>query len=665
MNVRQIEALEIQALERQGCLCENWSLVQVVESFRTDHIHFVQFEGHVRIGLIDGENVNEGGMSRKSQLGFCSIKNCEIRNRVYINNVGLIEGYLIESHVIIQNVDSLITVGPATFGNGVTIEVLNEGGGRSLPIYNELNAQMAYLLVCHRYHSVTITRLEDLINAYCQDLTSNQGVISEHTSITNTTSILNVHFAPYCNITGALCLEDGTLWSTKEAPINIGHGVIAKKFIVQSGSQIDSGAVLDHCFVGQSVKLGKQFSAENSAFFANCEGFHGEAVSLFAGPYTVTHHKSTLLIASMLSFFNAGSGTNQSNHMYKLGPLHQGIMERGSKTGSFSYLLWPSKIGPYSVVMGKHSSNFDTSEFPFSYITLEHGRSTLTPAMNLFTVGTKRDTQKWPSRDRRPAGEKKDLIHFDLFNPYIVGKMINAIQLLRDLYEKTPRDQKLINYKGVTIPRLMLNTAKKYYLLGLKTYYGEKLIQWLEENALQSIDDIRRGLINAKRAVSDNWVDLAGLITPLSEIEQLHRQIEDGWLKEIRDVNKKLLEMYNNYSKLSLAWFIQTLEKDKSISVNELSLDHVKEWIENWRINGTRLNNMILQDAKKEFDKNSQIGYGLDGDQNAIEVDFASVRGSYEGNAFVQSLTEENQWIDEKARYWINRIEKQSTPISS
>ena len=83
----------------------------------------------------------------------------------------------------------------------------------------------------------------------------------------------------------------------------------------------------------------KQFNHQNSVFFANSEGFHGEAVSIFAGPYTVTHHKSSLLIAGMFSFFNAGSGTNQSNHMYKLGPIHQGVVDRGSKTGSFSSSL--------------------------------------------------------------------------------------------------------------------------------------------------------------------------------------------------------------------------------------------------------------------------------------------------------------------------------------
>ncbi len=229
-------------------------------------------------------------------------------------------------------------------------------------------------------------------------------------------------------------------------------GVIAKKFIVLSGSRVDGGAILDKSFVGQGVKMGKQFSAENSVFFANCEAFHGEACSLFAGPYTVTHHKSTLMIASLVSFFNAGSGTNQSNHMYKLGPLHQGILERGSKTGSFAYLLLPVHIGAFTVVMGKHYANFDSSDFPFSYISEEKGKSELTPAMNLFTVGTRRDIDKWPARDRRNDPDKLDLIHFDLFNPYIVGKIINGINILNELAEKTDKKQDYVNYKGINYP---------------------------------------------------------------------------------------------------------------------------------------------------------------------------------------------------------------------
>ena len=44
------------------------------------------------------------------------------------------------------------------------------------------------------------------------------------------------------------------------------------------------------------------------------------------GPYTVSHHKSSLLIAGMFSFFNAGSGSNQSNHLFKSGAVHQACL---------------------------------------------------------------------------------------------------------------------------------------------------------------------------------------------------------------------------------------------------------------------------------------------------------------------------------------------------
>ena len=169
-------------------------------------------------------------------------------------------------------------------------------------------------------------------------------------------------------------------------------------------------------------------------FFANTEAFHGEAVAVFGGPYTVTHHKSTLLIAGMYSFFNAGSGMNQSNHMYKLGPVHQGIVERGSKTGSSAYMLWPCRVGAYTAIMVKNLGNFDTSDFPFSYINVDHEKSILTPGMNLFTVGTRRDSEKWPNRDKRKDPDKLDLINFDLFSPYIIEKVVTASRTLKELY---------------------------------------------------------------------------------------------------------------------------------------------------------------------------------------------------------------------------------------
>lgn len=61
--------------------------------------------------------------------------------------------------------------------------------------------------------------------------------------------------------------------------------------------------MLRRCFVGEGVVIENGFSAENSLFFANSHLNHGEACAVFAGPYTVSHHRSTLLIARILLVF--------------------------------------------------------------------------------------------------------------------------------------------------------------------------------------------------------------------------------------------------------------------------------------------------------------------------------------------------------------------------
>ena len=77
-----------------------------------------------------------------------------------------------------------------------------------------------------------------------------------------------------------------------------------------------------------------------------------------------------------------------------------------------------------------------------------------------------------------------------------------------------------------------------------------------------------------------------------------------------------------------------------------------------WKENSIRLNNMILADAKKEFDANSRIGFGLDGDVSVQDADFEQVRGSYEGNSFVKGLRDNNIEIEQKASEIIQKLEQ-------
>jgi len=659
MTFRKLKTEEIAILQDQNCMAEDWSKVEVGEGFDPGNIHHVAFNGNCKIGKTSGKVSSTYGQDVTCGLYNSVIFNSSISDNVLIRNVQILANYTIESDVIIENVNELTVGRETTFGNGVEIDILNEGGGRELPIFDRLSSQIAYLLVTYRHDDAFIQLLKNCIESYVDGKKSSVGKVLSGSIIRNCITLQNLTVGPFATLHGAQCLVEGSIIGENGTKTFVGSGVVAKNFIIQSGSSVDSSALIENTFIGQGVKIGKQFSAENSAFFANSEGFHGEAVSVFGGPYTVTHHKSTLLIAGMYSFFNAGSGTNQSNHMYKLGPLHQGIVERGSKTGSFSYLLWPCKVGPFSVVMGKHGSNFDTSDLPFSYLTVENEKSALTPAMNLITVGTKRDSVKWPNRDRRKGNVKLDLIHFELFNPFVMNKILNGIDILNDLYEKTPREQEIVSYKGVRIKRLMLKTCRKYYEMAMHIFIGDQILNLLNSvDGLSSIAQIQELFTKSEMNAGFDWIDMTGLVVPHSALEKMVSKMKKIGSPDLEEVEDSFKTLYDHYETYKWDFMLQILENRFFISGEKISSQDVVDLMIKWKENNIRLNNMILGDAKKEFDANSRIGFGLGGDVSVQDADFELVRGTYEENSFVKGLREENEEIENTATAIIRKLEK-------
>ena len=645
---RSLSKAEIGRLREQGCSCADWSSIKVAAGFNAERVNSTHFSGEVQIGLLDKAVAFYGGVERPAGISRARIHNCRIGSNVYINNINnYIANYVIEDGAVIDNVDLLAVEGQSSFGNGTAISVLNEAGGREVTIYDHLTAQIAYILAVYRHRPKVIERLENMISQYVASVTSAQGVVGIGAVITNSGSLKNVRIGAGAVIEGAGRLENGSINSCPEAPVCIGSGVIAEDFIVCSGAKITDGVIISECFVGQATVLGRQFSAENSAFFANCEGFHGEACSLLAGPYSVSHHKSSILIAILCSFYNAGSGSNQSNHMYKLGPVHQGILERGSKTGSFSYLFWPNKIGAFSAVIGKHYTRIDSSEFPFSYIIESEGRSVLVPGINVATVGTVRDGAKWPKRDKRKAPQKNDLINFKVFSPFTVQKMITGRGLLSDLAGQCDEKTEYVTYGQLHLKQSSLQKAMDYYQTAIDKYLGDCLIERLENKQVQSLEQLRAALVSDTRTGQGKWVDVFGLLSPEEMLEEVLTAVEAGDISSIEQLAGKLEEVDNNYPDYEWAWAVKNLEGILGKGVELVSADDITALIERWKESAVRLDNLILKDARKEFDDYSMIGYGADGDSAAKEADFRAVRGTYDDNSFVCAIKAD---IAEKTR---------------
>ena len=637
---RQLTSAEIAQLEAQGCSAENWAEVEVAQEFDPRYVRNTRFSGHNRLGVFRREIEMPGGLKVHSGIYNATLHNCEVGDDAHLYNIhNYIANYRIGRETCIENVNAILVDGNTTFGNGVRVPVMNEGGGREIPIFNELSASLAYILTLYRHRPKMIHEVERLIDAYAETQASEVGYIGDHVRILNCGSIKNVKVGDYAELTGVSRLKNGTINSNEYAPVRLGSGVKCVDFIIASGVEIGDSTLVDKCFVGQGCVFDKHYSAGESLFFSNCQGMHGEACAIFAGPYTVTHHKSTLLIAGMFSFLNAGSGSNQSNHMYKLGPIHQGIAERGAKTTSDSYLLWPSKIGAFSLVMGRHTHHADTSELPFSYLIENNSESYLVPGANLRTVGTIRDAQKWPKRDNRKDPHRLDQINFNLLSPYTVQKMWRGREVLNELQALSGENTEVYGYRNCKIRNSSLRHGRELYTIGIQKFLGNSLISRLEKTEWHTLAEMRAALRPDSTVGSGDWVDLAGLIAPKSEVSRLLNDIEKGGLT-LDDIQARLVQLHANYYSYEWTWALEKLEQVWGCSVEEVSLEQICMTVNQWLEAVVNLDHMVYDDARKEFDLNSQTGFGVDGDREQAEADFEEVRGSFESNSFVKAVLE-------------------------
>jgi hypothetical protein len=640
MGYRLLTSNEITLLQNQGCTATDWQAIEVAENFDTQYIQDAHFSGHNRLGLFMSETILPGGLKVHAGIYHATLHNCEVGDDVRLYNVhNYIANYRIGHNTCIENVNAILVDGRTAFGNGVRVPVMNEGGGREIPIFDHLSASLAYILTLYRHRPMMIRQLELLIDAYADSQTAEMGEIGNHVRIINCGSIKNVKIGDYAELIGVSRLKNGSVNSNLYAPVRLGSGVKCSDFIVCSGVKIDDSTLVDKCFVGQGCVFDKHYSASESLFFSNCQGMHGEACAIFAGPYTVTHHKSTLLIAGMFSFLNAGSGSNQSNHMYKLGPIHQGIAERGAKTTSDSYLLWPSKIGAFSLVMGRHTHHADTSDLPFSYLIENNADSYLVPGANLRTVGTIRDAQKWPKRDNRKDPHKLDQINFNLLSPYTVQKMWRGAEILDELCAISGESTDVYGYKNCKIRNSSLRHGRELYRIGIQKFLGNSLISRLEHHTLRTMEDVRAVLRPDSEIGLGDWVDLAGMIAPKHAVTTLLNEIEQG-NHTIQTIESRLNDMHANYYSYEWTWALQRLEQVWGCSVEQVTLQQIRSTICEWQAAVVALDKMVYNDARKEFDLNSQTGFGVDGDRKQMEADFEEVRGNFESNSFVKAVLE-------------------------
>ena len=587
-NYRLLTNEEKLQLQQQNCTAEDWQQVFVTDGFKPDYVRNVEFYGTIRMGRFDEMIPLSDDFQKHSGVQNATLRNVTIGDNCLIEKIGnRINNYTIGEHSVITNVNLLETNAQANFGQGQTISVLNEVGDGNVMLFDGLTSQLAALMVKHEKNKPLIAKLSALIKEEIERTTPKHGVIGNNVRIINSSMIINTHINEGCRIEGATRLSNCSIKSVQGAPVVIGSGVICENSIICNGTKVLNSAKIENCFVGEACQITNGFTAEASVFFANSFMANGEACAAFCGPFSASHHKCSLLIGAEFSFYNAGSNTNFSNHAYKMGPMHYGTLERGTKTASGAYVLMPAKIGTFSVCFGKLMYHPDTRRLPFAYLIAYNDTMYLVPGRNLTTVGLYRDIRKWPNRDARPVNGQKSIVNFDWLSPFSVGEILEGKEILEQLRAASGDNVSTYNYHEYVIKASSLRKGIKYYDIALRIYMGAVL----KRHALEK---------PTNEAGLGQWNDLSGLLLPQSEEQRLINDIENGELSDIRQVLQRFQEIHKNYSEYRWAWTYRMIQEYYGVSeiTPEVAAQVKKDYITARRAWIAE----IRKDAEKEFE---------------------------------------------------------------
>ena len=587
MAYRNLTDPEIKALQANGCWAEDWTRIEVSEDFMPDFFHRVMFYGDIRLGTFtDNVEVSRGFM-KHSGINNATLRNVTIGNNCLIENIsGFINNYVIGDDCIITNVCTMETTDGATYGEGNLISVLNEVGDGNLILFRGLTSQVAALMVKHFQNRPLKDAIRRLVREEIERTSPETATIGNRVKIVNTKEITNTVIYDDCEISGAARLSDCTLMSNRDASVYIGTGVICENSIISDGSSIINSVKMQDCYVGEACQLSNGFTAASSVFFANSYMSNGEACAAFCGPFTASHHKSSLLIGGQFSFYNAGSATNFSNHAYKMGPMHYGTLERGTKTASGAYILMPAHIGAFSVCFGKLMYHPDTRSLPFAYLIAYGDIMYLVPGRNLTTVGLYRDIRKWPKRDMRSKNSRKSIVNFDWLSPFSVGEILEGKQILERLREASGDNVSTYNYHEYVIKASSLRKGIKYYDIALRIYMGAVL----KRHALEEPQSM---------VGTGKWNDLSGLLLPDSEEQQIVSDIADGTIESVDEITDRFKRINDNYAEYRWAWSysmilnyygLKTITPEDAERIHDDYVTARRAWIAE-----------IRKDAEKEF----------------------------------------------------------------
>lgn len=551
MTYRKLTDDEIALLEDNNCRADDWESVNVSDDFNPAYLRDVAFYGEVNLGDFDRNIEISPGFLKHSGIYRATLRNVTVGDNCLIEHVNnYINNYTIGDNCYISNVATIETIEGTTYGQGNIISAGSPSGESNLMLFTRLNSQLAALMVKYSHDKELHTTLRKLIKDDVDAQQPERGTIGEGAKIVNTVEITNSILGDYCEVNGACRLSDVTIMGTADASVFIGTGVICENSVIGDGASLLNHAIVQDCLIGEECKISNGFTAAESVIFANSCLSKGEAANAFCLPFTTSYHKNSRLTGYVTGLYNIGN-----NDFEQCPALH---------------------LLPYSSLIRQGNNTF------------------LAPGAYITTAAHYRNIRQWARRGMQIKSASGSIVNTAWLSPFTVNQMAKARQTLENLREISGKDAPYYSFNGLIIRHDDLLKGIQNYDMAMHIYMGTMF-----KNIYKYDPELDETTGNAGQG---EWDNLAGLLLPFSEEQQITEDIKNGSLESIDAILRRFDEINAEYSDFQRVWSCQfTLNYYQLTRLTPADISMIHDDFLKARQAWT---NEIRQDAEREYQEN-------------------------------------------------------------
>jgi hypothetical protein len=438
-RLRHLFREEITRLESMGNSSDDWSRVRVAGGFDWRRVRHSTFHGDVILGGFTRYARVADGLELPAGIYHSTLANCVVGNDALIRDVKLLSNYVVGEAATLLNCGR-ITCDPGTaFGNGATLPLGIESGGRDVPVYAEVDVEGAATVARSRSRPEFLQAYTRAVADYTAEAASQRGIIERGAVLSNTPAIHNTYLGPCAVIDGATLVTDSTLLSNEREPVRIESGACVTHSLLQWGSRVSTLAIVDRSVLTEHSHVERHGKVTASLLGPNTTVAEGEVTACLLGPFVGFHHQA-LLIAALWpeGKGNVSYGANVgSNHTTKA-PDQEFWPGEGAFLGLGVNIKYPADFSqaPYTIIACGVTTLPQKLTFPFSLVNTPAALPPgLSPAFNEIIPGwvlahnfftLKRNEGKYRTRNQA----KRSALTFEVFRPDIVDLMRDACRRL-------------------------------------------------------------------------------------------------------------------------------------------------------------------------------------------------------------------------------------------